>query len=371
LWTHALLFLNIQSPVISGAAGLLRLTSSEIVLFALLLSFSFLAASGFWKTIRSLAYIYLFPFVLFMYFLYFCFLLIRATHRWLKVQGNLQMGEAVVSDQKALTTLPGPPTSSGIPSEATENASGLLRFLLRPFRRFTFLWCILLVVATHAVIVWLSLVVVLIHLARKIRLILKMVLFSDLWLQRIGANILTSLDKVLAGLAGVTLDSTPTVELRTLWNQVSSYRRMLDFLRDPYILSRWAWVLGIAFLGSVYAYMAVLFSFGYYGIARVGGVRYSWPEALVNSVFIPFFATDLPKILAIRVLGGIQCTLVVLVGIGTIRNFLQRKLNAVCAASAELSNRLREREIQEKYLILEEKFSNPTGTAPGDGTTKG
>jgi hypothetical protein len=74
LWTHALLFLNVQSPAISEAAGLLRLTSSEIVLFALLLSFSFLAASGFWKTLRSLAYIYFFPFVLFMYFLYFCFL---------------------------------------------------------------------------------------------------------------------------------------------------------------------------------------------------------------------------------------------------------------------------------------------------------
>ena len=137
------------------------------------------------------------------------------------------------------------------------------------------------------------------------------------------------------------------------------------------MLSRCAWILGIVFLGSIYIYMAVLFSFGYYGIARVSGVRYSWPDALVTSLFIPFFVSDLPKILAVKVLGGIHCSLVVAVGVGTIMNFLRRKLDAVRTASVELSNRLGERDIQEKYLILEEKFSNTPGPAPGAGGTKG
>jgi hypothetical protein len=365
LWTHALLFLNIQSPAIHGAARLLRLTSSEIALFALLLSFSFLAASGFWRTLRSLAYIYFFPFVLSMYLLYLCFVLVRATHRWLSTQGRPRLGEVPVLEQRALTIPQAQSTGPETAGKPSRNVAELVHFLARPFRRFTFLWCILLVVATHAAIVWLSLVIVLIHLARRIGLILKMLLFSDPWLREVGARILSNLNSLLAGLAAVTGESSPTAELKNLWNQLSSYRRILDFLRDPYVLSRWAWVLGIAFLGSVYIYMAVLFSFGYYGIARVSGVQYPWPDALVTSVFIPFFISDLPKMLALKVLGGIHCSLVVVVGVGTIMNFLRRKLDAVCAASVEISNRLREPEIHKKYLILEEKFSSGSGPSPG------
>jgi hypothetical protein len=111
---------------------------------------------------------------------------------------------------------------------------------------------------------------------------------------------------------------------------------MLEFLKDPYLLSRWAWVLGIFFFGSIYTYVAVLFSFAYYGIARVSGVSYSWPDAMLTSVFIPFFISDLPKILAVKLLGGIHCLLVVVVGIGTIVNFLRRKLDDIRRAATDL-----------------------------------
>jgi hypothetical protein len=61
LWLHALLFVNIQSALLTKCSRLLRLTTSEVVLFALLVIFSFLAASGFWKTLLSLSYVYFFP----------------------------------------------------------------------------------------------------------------------------------------------------------------------------------------------------------------------------------------------------------------------------------------------------------------------
>ena len=371
LWTHALLFVNFQSPAISAAAKLFRLTSSEVVLFTLLLSFSFLAASGFWKTLRSLAYIYSFPIVLAWYFLRFCFLLVRATHRWLRSQGRPRLGEAPVVEHKVLTVPQGPPASTPSTGRPRSNRADLLCFLARPFRRFTFLWCILLVVATHRATIWLSLVVVLIHLARRVCQILKMLLFSDPWLREFGASVLANLNSHLASLAGVTHESPPTPELRNLWNQISSLKRILGLLGDPYILSRWAWIVGIVFLGSIYVYVALLFSFGYYGIARVGGAHFSWPDALVTSVFIPFFVSDLPKMLALKVLGGIHCSLVVLVGVGTIVNFLRRKLDAVCAASVELSGRLTERDVQEKLLILEGKFSAAPGLSRGTDKSQG
>jgi hypothetical protein len=44
LCLHALFFLNVQSALISKCTQLLRLTASEVVLFALLVIFSSLAA---------------------------------------------------------------------------------------------------------------------------------------------------------------------------------------------------------------------------------------------------------------------------------------------------------------------------------------
>jgi hypothetical protein len=86
--------------------------------------------------------------------------------------------------------------------------------------------------------------------------------------------------------------------------------------------------------------------------------------ALVSSVFIPFFVSELPNILAVKLLGGIHCVLVLAVGIGTVVNFLRRKLDAIRRAATDYSDRLADQTIQEKYLILEQKFSTTTPAPP-------
>src|SRR5258708_17581390 len=131
LWLHALLILNIQSSVLSKCTRLLRLTSSEFVLFALLVICSFLAASGFWKTLLSLGYIYFFPLVLFVCFLRLSFLMLRAMNRWFKAQATApQPTESLVASQS------GPPLSPALPSssvgrvDAKKTAGEILPFLL-------------------------------------------------------------------------------------------------------------------------------------------------------------------------------------------------------------------------------------------------
>src|SRR5208337_835441 len=282
LWLHALFLINLQSALISKSTQLLRLTTPEVVLFALMVIFSFLAASGFWKTLYSLAYIYFFPFVLLGYFFYWSFLLLRAINRWFTVQANPQRNSDLVVEQSRPHIAPSVPATPGGNVAAKTNVSELLRFLLRPFRRYMFLWCILLLVTTHKTVVWLCLIVVLAHLGRKVFFILKILLFSDPWLRKVGPALLTGLTTALAALAAVTSDAAATNELKNLWNQLNLWKKILNFLTDSYLLSRWAWFLGIVFLGSIYIYIAVLFSFAYYGIARVNGVSYPWSDALVS-----------------------------------------------------------------------------------------
>jgi hypothetical protein len=212
------------------------------------------------------------------------------------------------------------------------------------------------------------------HLARKVFVILKLLLFSDPWIRNNAPKVLVPIDTALATLISVTQETAPTNELRNLWNQVRVWKIILSFLKDPYLLSRWAWVLGVAFLGSAYIYIAVLFSFAYYGIARVSGVPYTWPDAFTTSLFIPFFISNLPKVVALRMLAVFHCLIVVVIGIGTIVNFLRRKLDDIREAATDLSNRLADQAIHDKFIILEEKFSTspaavPPATAPSGPST--
>lgn len=249
-------------------------------------------------------------------------------------------------------------------AESKTRTAEAVQFLLRPFRRFTFLWCILLLVTTHAVIVWLCLVVVLFHLTRDIFRVLKALFFSEPWMKKIGAAILTGIETALAGIAIVTPDTAPTAELKNLWNQLNLWTKLVNFLKDPYLVSRWAWVLGVLFFGSIYVYIAVLFSFAYYGIARVNGVSYSWPDALVASLFIPFFVSELPKVIWLKLLGGLHCVLVLTVGIGTLVNFIQRRLRSIHTAAIHISDRLADQNIREKFLILEAKLATTPSKIP-------
>jgi hypothetical protein len=374
LWFHALFLFNFRSEMISHTTHLLRLSVSEALLFALLLIFSFVASSGFWKTLWSLIYIYCFPFVLFGYACYLCFLVLRAINRWFKAQAPPPQPatDLIVVKNAAPDGAPIAPVQSQTASEESKrsNAAELARFMLRPLRRFMFLWCALLLVTSHKSIASLCLAVILVHLARKVFFILKAVLFSEPWIQKLAPALLTGLNTALAALAAVTEDSAPTTELKNLWNQLNLWRKMLAFFKDRYLVARWAWLLGFIFLGAMYTYIALLFSFVYYGIARVNGVPFSWPEALVSSLFIPFFVSDLPKILGVKFLGGIHCTFVLVVGVGTIVNFLRRKLDAVRKAASELSDRFTtDQTIHQKLIILEQKVS-ATVPSPGGTTEK-
>jgi hypothetical protein len=372
LWLHALFFLPVQPTLIAKCARVLRLAPSEAVLFALLVIFSFLAASGFWKTVGSIAYIYGFPFVLLGYTFWWGFRLMRATNRWLMARSpSPPIVRSLVIARNAAPIVPVAASGARTPVTSRTTAAEILQFLLRPFRRFMLLWCILLLVTTHTAVVWLCLIVVLAQLARQIFIILKLLVFSP-WLgeafTRIGPALLTPLNNALVGLAKVTRDATPTKELRDLLNQVNVWRTFVDFLKDPYLLSRWAWILTIVFLATVYAYIASLFSFAYYGIARVSGVPCSWPDVFVTSIFFPFFFRDLPRALGVRVLSGLHCVLLVGVGIGTIMNFLRRKLDDIRTAAMEASNRFTEQPVHEKYIILEEMFR--TSAAPASAGEK-
>jgi hypothetical protein len=355
LWLHALFILNVQSGFAARCAQYLRLTISETILLALLIIFSFASGSGFWKPFRSLLYIYAFPFVLFWKVLYWFFRALGTLNRWFKAQAYQSAGTLAVEPKE----LPAPPlTSTTKPAKpgTKERAKDTLNFLLRPFRRFTFLWCILLLSASHIQIVWVCLIVLMLHLARRIFGLLKVMLFFDPYMKRAIDTMFTIVGNAADAVDAFTPDTTPSQELKNRWNEVKTWKMITSFLRDEYLVSRWAWVLGAVSFGVIYGYIALLFSFAYFGIARVSGISYPWPDSLVASLFIPLFAKELPKTIVLRILGGIHFSLAVTVGIGTFFGFLHRRLFAIRAAATVVNDKLIDKIFEEKFLILGKKL---------------
>ena len=351
LWLHALFLLNIQMPLVSRLSRYLNLTSSEVTLFILLFLFSIISASGFWKTLKSLAYIYFFPFVVLALCAYLLIVLLRAVNAWFNKDQPKATEPPEPSPKQIELPAPNKPELQKVP-----RSHSFLSVASRPFRKFTLLWCLLLLVTSHVTVLWLSFVVLVCNLAGRIVSVLKWTVFSRSWLEKVGRAIFTQLDTMLMKLSAVTTKTPEDNELKNLWQQLGVWEKVARFLKNKYLVSRWASLLVLLFYGCIYVYVAMLFSFVYFGIARVSGLTLSWAKAAVCSIFIPVYVTELPNTVPMRIAGGIQWLLVVIVGFGTFWNYFHRRLEAVYVGAIQVSERLADQRVRDKYRVLELKF---------------
>ena len=362
LWLHALFFWNPHTGILAVLSRYLHLTLSEVTLFVLLFLFSVFCSSGWWNTVKSALYIYCFPFVLLGRFFVLFFLALKGINAWFSRDQPAEDGPTLTE----LIALPNPaapvpqaivaqPAVSTASVPAAKTNPTILSMVTRPFRRFTVLWCALLLFATHNLVLWLSFAVVLCVLSLRILTILKLTLFSRSWLEKIGAALYTRLNIMLGMLAAVTPKTEVTKELKDLWQQLGLWERVARFLGNKYLLSRWASVLVGAFYVCIYVYIALLFSFVYFGIARVSGLNAPWSEVAVDSIFIPVYVTELPKTFFMRFAGGVQWTLIVVVGFGTFWNYFHKRLEAVHAGALEIGSLLTDETVRSRYELLESK----------------
>jgi len=383
LWLHALFFWNPHTRILAVLSRYIHLTLSEITLFVLLFLFSVLCSSGWWNTVKSALYIYFFPFVLLGRFFVLLFLALKGINAWFSRDQPAEDGPTLTE----LIVLPNPaaPVAQAIVAQpavsdgpaipvapAAKKSPTTFSVVTRPFRRFTVLWCALLLFATHKLVLWLSFAVVLCVLALRILTILKLTLFSRSWLEKIGASLYTRLNVMLGMLEAVTPKTEVTKDLKDLWQQLGLWERVARFLGNKYLLSRWASLLVAAFYVCIYVYIALLFSFVYFGIGRVSGLNLPWSEAAVDSIFIPVYVTELPKTFFMRFAGGVQWTLIVVSGFGTFWNYFHKRLEAVHTGAMKIGGLLTDETVRARYKLLESKVKPAkTATVRVQGATPG
>src|ERR1035437_1221418 len=359
LWAHALFDINIQRRLIWPIAHTLHVTAVEFVLLSLLILFSYLASTGFWPAVGNFLYIYFFPFVLLFYVAKWLIKLLLVVGRWLNPQAGPTTSSGEPRPKVAtILRLPGSQTVGRV--DTISDTSKLWHLLVRPVSRFTVLWCLLLLVATHIAIIWVALVVTLIHIGRFVVRLVRISLGSQTFFATLEEGVQKTADDWLAKLALVTRESPPTPDLRVLWQTVRNFELGVLALKNETLVARWAALLCGVFLGCVYVYMAFICSFAYYGIERLAGYGDTWPQLLITSLFIPFLLTDLPKVVPLRLLGGLQCAFVLSIGIGTITRYLRSHIHSLRTVATIVDVRFADETVKAKYEILKQKFESQT-----------
>ena len=345
--------------MIWGIADAIHVTAVELALLSLLILFSYLASTGFWPAVGNFLYIYFFPFVLLFYVAKWLVNLLIVVGRWINPQtGNT----APPGDRRpkvvTILQLPGSQTVKRV--DTISDKSTVWHVLIRPVSRFTVLWCFLLLVATHKAIIWAALIVVLIHIGRFVVRLARMFLGTNTFFETLEEGVQKTADDWLAKLALVTRESHPTPELRVLWQTVRNFELGVLALKNETLVARWAALLCAVFLGCVYMYTAFVCSFAYYGIERLAGYTDTWPQLVITSLFVPFLLTDLPKVVPLRLLGGLQCAFVLSIGIGTITRYLRSHIHSLRTVATIVDVHFSDETVKAKYEILKQKFESQT-----------
>jgi len=353
LWSHAFFLLNIQSRVVEYVKGRIHVTTAEAILFVLLLTFSFVAGSGFGQTFINLVYIYFFPFVLLFYAVYWPIRALRILKLKTVRSADIPAGTLVVQASPASVVLTAPISERKGGVESKVGAA--LELLTRPFRKFTYLWCLLVMLATHKPIVWTALSVLLVQLVGKIYRVVRIFWFSKSFLDQATTAISSFLNDTINKLQSLNFEATPLTELKNLLNQVKGFKLILAFVTKSSFFSRLTFALGLLMLVCAHLYFALVFSCVYVGGAKVADLTLTWPNSLAISLFILAYVTELPKTLMLRILGGIHFTLFLALGAGTIVSYFRRQLEPLRSALATVDMRLSDIGLQEKVIVLQTK----------------
>jgi hypothetical protein len=354
LWLNGLLLLRVSIPSVSPLAIRLHLNTGETTILLLLAGFSILFSYG-WKNITvDLLYLYFFPFVFLYLVIRSGFWLLSCAFKAFRPTEIAEISTPVLEISGQTKKAPEP---EGAASSIRKNRFSWWLFLkhwLRPFLQFTILWCLLLLLTSHWWLLATALVIVLVHLGRTLVMVVGFAVFSVKGLSQLDARIRAHVERLISQV--LSEQSIATEDLRKTWAWITALQLGTTLLRNRQRAAQFLVFLAVLIFVATYFYLAFLFAFGYYGLARVQSIPYSWKEALVTAIFIPAAFGDLPHNIWIKLLGGIHWSFVVLVGAGTIFGYLQRKLNSVYRAADFLSSRLQEEEVKKRIAILNDRF---------------
>jgi len=175
---------------------------------------------------------------------------------------------------------------------------------------------------------------------------------------------LTAFTRNLIGkILSVPLDSSPDQELTKVVAQLVGIRFVSFFFlkRNEIVYG----VLAIASLAYLFVYLrlVVLFAFLYLRFAKLQGIHFTLLDSAFTALFMPLTYGDLPRNYFLKGIAGVQSLMVLLMGFGAIKTYLDRRVEAVKQAAGLVWEKLNEADVRSRI----DNFSvqhTPTSAPP-------
>jgi hypothetical protein len=347
-WLHAAWAFSIFPAHFSTAlASSIYFYNAALIGF--ILYYSYFSRRGWLSVIYDFVYIYFWPFV------------ITCRASWLVSRAGFSFAKSklkfpslsLITEKAPVLDVPSAPAPEAPMKQPEDSAKeSILNRLLRPLTQFCVLWSILILSVQNKIFLAFCCLVALAGSARALK---------ALWALRLDhtsrtKDIKQKFADIMATRIAAIRGWEEGRDYRTLTesiNAVRLYEAVLAFFEDNRdFLARCTLAAGVAITIPFYCYISTLFSFIYLGICKIQGISWDWPSALSSSLFMPFAYTDLPHSFPVRILGGIQCIGVAVMGWNIVSRHLSDRFESIMRAATELKQPFTEQTYRSKMQRL-------------------
>lgn len=352
-WTHAFFIfgvLPLPHPEISEFSRY----SLNILLAIFILNYSLFTDNGWWSVTFDLLFIYFLPFI---YVKRLAWIFSKATLRRLRSQVKWQNPGLVVSPT-VTAVQPQTSTEPNVQKPATEGSHVRWTHRIgRLFYKFALLWAILIVTVNSKPFLVVAILVCIIGALRAMAGMWGMFAGGPSWVDKLEFGFAQQIRGHIAKLSAWS-GGDDTADVRNAINVLKLLGATFNFLyENAAMLKSWAFTTSMIVSVPFYCYVSFLFSCSYFGIAKLANLHFTLAEAFVDSLFIPFAFSSLPATLPIRIVGGIQCLCVTLVGYNLVFRHLGNHLDRMTRAAASLRDPLQSADIRATMTRVENLLS--------------
>jgi hypothetical protein len=346
-WAHAV-YLSGLFPKINIPPGDWPRYALNSLLILFIVNYSLFSDNGWWSVLFDAIYIYFLPFIyagrVFWAFGKLLHKHAKATIIW--EAPRLISGKDATA-QAANETAPG--AQSG-----ESNDRSISSRVPRLFLKFAFLWSLLILSVNWKPFLVAAIICCLIGVAKAILALWLVFSGGSNWVDNLEQRFAQKINELVQQLITSDLELNPE-QTRNAANSIKLYRSLLNFITaNSATLNRWAFTISLVITVPFYCYVSFLFSCVYFGISKIADLNFSFGNAVVDSLFMPFAWSALPQNLSIRFIGGIQATFVAIAGYNILFRHLGSRLDKITNAASRLLDPIEQDELKMRIRHLEE-----------------
>jgi hypothetical protein len=358
-WLHALNISGLLHLPVLGTPELPRyIYNSLLVVF--IVNYSLFTDNGWWSVIFDLIYLYFLPFI---YVGRFFWWVLGRFYKRVKTKVVWQSPRLITARAIPVALAPKGETPKKGGAEVVATEPCFYRRAPRLVLKFAMLWSLLILTVNFRPFLALALVVTLIGAGKAIWGLWGLFSGGSSWVDKAEDRLAAKVKELVNQI--MQWDETSTSEeITKAINGLKFYGSAFAFITEnTEILSKWAFALSLFVSVPFYCYISFLFSCVYFGIGKIANLGFSFSNALVDSLFMPFAWSALPANVPLRFIAGLQATCVTVIGYNILFRHLGNRLDKITRAAVKLRNPFQDQLLVTKISRAESVLSN---FGPGD-----